>query len=66
MPNTKAERQLGGHCVGLYGYDDSTETFLMMNSWGKQAGQEGWFKIPYSYVLDPNLSSDFWTITYFK
>lgn len=66
MPNTQKEHLLGGHAVGLYGWNDETQRFYMMNTWGKNVGDKGWFTIPYAYVLDRNLAWDFWTARYFK
>ena len=65
VPETTSEQNLGGHCTGLYGWDDSTRRFLMMNSWGS-VGQQGWFTIPYDYILNPDLCSDLWCIKFFK
>jgi C1A family cysteine protease len=56
------ETLLGGHAVMAVGYDQSTETFLVRNSWGPNWGQAGYFTIPYEYLNDSTLSSDFWTI----
>ena len=66
MPNITNEKYLGGHAVQIFSYNDNTQTFGMMNSWGTNWGQKGYFTIPYSYLLDPNLSGDFCTIQYFK
>jgi C1A family cysteine protease len=65
MPNTTKEQCLGGHCVLMVGYDDATRRFTFQNSWGESVGQNGFFTIPYDYVLNPNLASDFWTCTKF-
>lgn len=46
MPDIETETLQGGHCVALYGYDDEKKIFIMMNSWGTQVGQQGWFTIP--------------------
>lgn len=54
---------LGGHAVLLVGYDNARKMFLVRNSWGKEWGLDGYFWMPYSYVLDPNLAADFWTFT---
>lgn len=56
------EQCLGGHCVVLVGYDDSKQMFICRNSWGTAWGDGGYFYMPYQYVLDPNLSSDFWAV----
>jgi C1A family cysteine protease len=60
MPTTN-ETLLGGHAVLACGYDDATQRFLVRNSWGTGWGQAGYFTIPYAYLADPNLASDFWT-----
>lgn len=53
---------LGGHAVLAVGYDNSTQTFTVRNSWGPGWGDGGYFYMPYAYLLDDNLSSDLWTI----
>jgi len=52
----------GGHCVLAVGYDDSQSRFIARNSWGSGWGMNGYFTIPYTYLLEENLSDDFWTI----
>ena len=47
--------------VGV-GYDDAKQWFIVRNSWGNQWGLKGYFTLPYAYVTDENLASDFWTI----
>ena len=61
MPSP-GEKTMGGHAVMAVGYDDSTQRFVVRNSWGDGWGMKGYFTIPYGYLLDQNLSSDFWTI----
>ncbi len=56
------EKMLGGHCVLAVGYNDAHQHFILRNSWGAGWGMEGYFTLPYSYLLDENLSTDFWTI----
>jgi C1A family cysteine protease len=58
----KNEKLLGGHAVVAAGYDDSTKRFIVRNSWGPNWGMKGYFTIPYDYLLNENLSDDFWTI----
>lgn len=60
MPG-KNESVIGGHAVTLVGYDDSTDRFRARNSWGTEWGEDGFFEIPYLYVVSP-LASDFWVI----
>ena len=66
LPDTANEQLLGGHAVLLVGYDDARGTFTFENSWGTAVGQHGFFEIPYAYVTDPTLASDFWTLRFFK
>ncbi|HMD02373.1 MAG TPA: C1 family peptidase, partial [Candidatus Baltobacteraceae bacterium] len=56
------ERVVGGHAVLAVGYDDPSQRFIVRNSWGADWGNAGYFTVPYDYLLDPNLASDFWTI----
>jgi C1A family cysteine protease len=65
MPATR-EHVLGGHAVMVVGYDDKMERFRMRNSWGTNWGLKGYFTMPYAYLLDDNLSDDFWKITLVK
>lgn len=61
MPDP-SEQCIGGHAVMAVGYDDSKSAFLIRNSWGSGWGLEGYFYLPYLYVANSGLSSDFWTI----
>jgi C1A family cysteine protease len=54
------EKSIGGHCVVVVGYDDTKKMFIMRNSWGTGWGQQGYFMMPYAYLTNPRLSSDFW------
>jgi len=56
------EKVLGGHAVVAVGYDDTQNRFLVRNSWGPDWGMKGYFTMPYSYLTDPNLTDDLWTI----
>jgi len=56
------EKPLGGHAVLLVGYDDADNHFILRNSWGDTWGMAGYFKIPYEYLTNVDLSRDFWTI----
>ena len=61
MPGS-SEQMLGGHAVLAVGYDDATQRFLVRNSWGDGWGMGGYFTMPYAYLMDRGLSSDFWAI----
>lgn len=67
MPSA-SDSPIGGHAVVIVGYDDSKNAFLVRNSWGTGWGIDGsgYFWLPYNYVLDSSLSSDFWVITKVK
>lgn len=61
MPK-KGEKVAGLHAVVAAGYDDSSQRFIVRNSFGKDWGMDGYFTIPYSYLLDPEIAHDFWTL----
>jgi C1A family cysteine protease len=58
----KHERIRAGHAVLAVGYDDSEKRFLLRNSWGQKWGMQGYFTLPYDYLMNRHLSQDFWTI----
>lgn len=66
-----SENMLGGHAVDAVGYnagntfvnDVPPQTFICRNSWGPYWGAKGYFFMPFSYLTDQNLSSDFWKIS---
>jgi len=41
---------LGGHAMVIVGYDDEKGAFKVMNSWGVQWGNDGFFWLSYSFV----------------
>jgi C1A family cysteine protease len=57
-----SERAIGGHAVMAVGYEDANQWFLVRNSWGRGWGLAGYFTLPYAYLIQSGLSSDFWTI----
>ena len=57
MPSSN-ETSLGGHCVIIVGYNDSTGYFQFQNSWGTSWGDKGYGYLPYNYVTDPLLTPD--------
>ena len=56
------ERCVGGHATVLTGYDDTTQTFEVRNSYGTEWGDKGYGQMHYSYITDSSLSDDFWTM----
>ena len=61
----KGERVEGGHAVTIYGYSDAKQAFYILNSWGNGWGKNGYFWMPYSFLLSDN-ASDFWCIDEIK
>jgi C1A family cysteine protease len=60
---TKTEQLLGGHCLHLTGYDLTKGWAIVKNSWGTSWGDKGYCYIPFQYLLNTSLASDFWTIS---
>ena len=57
------ESVVGGHCMLCVGFCSSHKVFLVQNSWGKWGEkQSGFCRMPYTYLANSNLASDFWTI----
>lgn len=56
------EKVVGGHAVAIVGYDDSKQVFIVRNSWGTGWGDQGYFYMPYAYVSNQDLATDFWVI----
>jgi C1A family cysteine protease len=65
MPGA-GEKVVGGHAVVAVGFDDSTQTLIIRNSWGPGWGMKGYFTMPYAYASSSNLASDFWTVKIVK
>lgn len=56
------DQHLGGHAVLVVGYDIYNQQFIVRNSWGVSWGMGGYFRMPFQYLSNPQLASDFWTI----
>jgi C1A family cysteine protease len=52
-------RVVGGHCSIIIGFNDQEQVFKCVNSWGANWGDSGVFYMPYQYILNPLLCSDF-------
>jgi C1A family cysteine protease len=58
----KSEKDLGGHAVMAVGYDQARQRFIVRNSWNTDWGQAGYFTMPFDYLTNSDLASDFWVI----
>jgi len=53
---------MGGHAVMAVGFDNVNKWYIIRNSWGEGWGEKGYFYMPFDYMHNNNLCSDFWTI----
>ena len=65
MPE-QGEKELGGHAVMAVGFDSEKKVFIIRNSWGDNWGDNGYFYMPYEFILNSNNCSDFWVIKTIK
>ena len=49
----------GGHEVVIIGFDDEKRLYTVVNSWGSDWGNNGYFYMPYEFVDNPKLVYDF-------
>lgn len=72
MPDVDKENNLGGHALAVVGALEDKKCFIIRNSWGptnneeKGWGDGGYCYMPYEYLTNPDLSSDFWVIKFFE
>lgn len=58
----KAEAEVGAHAVLAVSYNDHSQRLIVMSSWGKNWGQQGYFTLPYDYLMQAKMAHDFWTL----
>jgi C1A family cysteine protease len=61
MPTDK-DTIMGGHAVMAVGYNENKKCFVVRNSWGKEWGEDGYFYMPYKFIVNNDYCSDFWVI----
>ena len=52
----------GGHAMLLVGYDMTSRSWLVRNSWGETFAERGYFRIPFSTLQAYSQPDGFWTI----
>ena len=63
MPMPKrGESLIGGHAVVALGYDDRTRRVKCSNHWGTSWGDKGFFHMPYDFITNVDLATDFWAL----
>ena len=55
--------RLGLHALLCVGYNDNTECFTILNSWGDNLGDWGYFYMPYRYMIDHKETFNLWKIS---
>jgi C1A family cysteine protease len=63
-PNRSKEEFLGGHCMLIVGFDNATQYFKVLNSWGTDWGSAGYCFMAYDYILNPLLTPDLFTVSF--
>lgn len=58
----EGDQQLGEYATACFGYDDNKKAFLCRGSFGNLWGENGYFWIPYDYVLSSECNN-FWIIS---
>ena len=62
IPKTIDETYIGSHALLIVGYDNVKRKFIILNSWSKHWGDQGYCEVDYDYIINPYLAGDFWTM----
>lgn len=62
-PSDPVDPFIGGHEVTIVEYNDTTQYFTVLNSWGDNWGDDGFCYIPYAYIANPNLCYEIMVIS---
>ena len=52
------------HAVMAVGYDDEKKHIIVLNSWGTKWGRNGYFYMPYKFIVGSSMCFDFWKISF--
>tara|TARA_B110000211_G_C14029107_1_gene531256 strand:+ start:400 stop:1383 length:984 start_codon:yes stop_codon:yes gene_type:complete len=62
MPTVSTnEKLVGGHTAVAVGYSNKRKCFIIRNCWGKKWGLDGYFFMPYKFIISDQCA-DFWNI----
>lgn len=61
-PPSADDEILGGHAIVASGFSEETETFEILNSHGPNFADDGFFRLSYSYALNPDLAFEFYCV----
>ena len=65
MPMPTAHDEIKNtHTVMAVGYNDNASHFIILNSWGKHWGDNGYFYMPYDFIKHDQYCFDFWKISF--
>ena len=53
---------LDGHAVVAVSYDNTSDTLEILNSHGRTFCDDGYFKLSFSYALNPELAFEFYVV----
>jgi len=62
LPKIDTEKLLGAHACVCVGFNDIKNVWIMLNSFGPNWGDNGYFYLPYSYLLNDKLTGDIWKV----
>lgn len=54
----------GRHAAVAVGYDDKRRHIIVLNSWGEEQGNGGYFFMSYDFIKGTNMCFDFWKISF--
>jgi C1A family cysteine protease len=63
VPNLETDDLIGGHSAILVAFDDTTNLYTFINTWGNSWGDGGLGYIPYEYVNNPELADEFYVMS---